>query len=91
MTEEKGIADATAVQAVIRRHLESEHGNKLVEVRLRKCWFSSGVTRDVWEAEGTAVIKKGLLGKEQQPFKYQIDPASGAVIGFEFEEQNDRG
>jgi hypothetical protein len=90
MTEPRGIDDATAVQAVIRRHLESEHGNKLVEVRLRKCWYSTGVTRDVWEAEGTAVIKKGLLSKEPKSFKYQIDPASGAVIGFEFEERNER-
>lgn len=83
MAEEQRIVDASAAQMAARRHLEAQHGDKLVELKVRKCWYSTGANRDVWDVEGIAVIKKGLFGKEQRAFKYQIDPTSGAVIGFE--------
>ena len=66
-----------------KQHLEGQHGDNLVELKVRKCWYSTGVTRDVWEVEGIAVIKKGMFGKEQRAFKHQTDPTSGSVIGFE--------
>ncbi len=83
MTEERRVVDASGAQMAARRHLESEHADKLVELKIRKCWYSTGATRDVWDVEGVAIIKKGMFGKEQRTFKYQIDPTSGAVIGFE--------
>ena len=83
MTQESRVVDASGAQMAARRHLESEHGDKLVEMKIRKCWYSTGASKDVWEIEGMAIIKKGMFGKEQRGFKYQIDPLSGAVIGFE--------
>lgn len=83
MTQQERISDASSAQMAARRHLEAQHGDKLVELKVRKCWYSTGANRDVWDVEGLAVIKKGMFSKEQRPFKYQIDPASGAVIGFE--------
>jgi hypothetical protein len=83
MAQEQRIVDASAAQMAARRHLEAQHGDKLAELKIRKCWYSTGTSKDVWEVEGIAVIKKGLFGKEQRAFKYQIDPASGAIIGFE--------
>ena len=83
MVEEKRVVDASGAQMAARRHLEGQHGDKLIELKVRKCWYSTGSSRDVWEIEGMAVIKKGMFGKEQRTFKYQIDPTSGAVIGFE--------
>ena len=83
MAEGKQVVDASAAQMAARRHLEDQHGNKLIELRVRKCWYTTGASRDVWDIEGTAVIKKGMFGKEQRAFRYQVDPGSGAVIGFE--------
>ncbi len=83
MAEEKRITDASGAQMAARRHLEGEHGKNLTELKVRKCWYTTGTSRDIWEVEGIAVIKKGMFGKEQRSFKYQIDPTSGAVIGFE--------
>lgn len=90
IAEERGITDATGAETAVRRHLESQHGKKLADLQLRKCWYSIGAARDVWDVEGIVILKKGMFGKEQRVFKYQIDPASGAIIGFEFEEQNER-
>jgi len=83
MTDERRVVDASGAQMAARRHLESQHGDKLIELKVRKCWYSTGATKDVWDVEGIAVIKKGMFAKEQRAFKYQIDPTSGAVIGFE--------
>ena len=83
MAEGKQVVDASAAQVAARKHLDGQYGSKLVELRVRKCWYSVGASRDVWDIEGTAIIKKGMFGKEQRAFRYQVDPASGAVIGFE--------
>ena len=38
---------------------------------------------DVWEVEAFVVYKRGWLRKGTRSFKYQINPVSGDVIGFE--------
>ena len=83
MVQELRIANISAAQTAVRRHLEAQHGNRLVELKVRKCWYSTGENRDFWNVEGIVVIKKGLFGKKQRAFKYQIDTASGAFIDFE--------
>lgn len=81
--EEKGIVDASGAQMSARRHVEGQRGDKLIELKVRKCWYSTGAIRDVWEIVGIGIIKKGMFSKQQRPFKYQIEAVSGAVIGFE--------
>ena len=83
MEDELRIKDASGAKMAAQRQLENEYGKKLVELKMKKCWYVPGKYKNVWELEGTATIKKGLFGKENRIIKWQIDPISGAVIGFE--------
>jgi len=80
---EPRVNDATAAQLAARRHLEAHNPGRILDVKISKVWFSAGRTRDIWEVEGIVVLKAGLFKKEQRPFRFQIDPMSGDVIGFE--------
>lgn len=84
MGEEARIKDAVSAQSAVRRHLEALYGtDKIVAVKFTKVWYSTGAKMDVWEVEGDVTIKKGLLAKETRHFKYQVDPTTGSVVGFE--------
>jgi hypothetical protein len=63
--------------------LEAQYPGKVLEVRVTKVWFQLGRTMELWEVEGIVTLKAGLLKKEQRPFKYQIDPTTGEIVGFE--------
>jgi len=82
--EEIRIKDATSAQGAARRHLEGQYGaDKIKSINFTRCWYHGGSTMDVWEVEGDITIKKGMISKEVRHFKYQIDPSTGNVIGFE--------
>jgi len=84
MGEEVRIRDATSAQSAARRHLEAHYGaDKIKDVKFTRTWYATGTKMDVWEVEGDVTIKKGLIGKEVRHFKYQIDPTTGSVVGFE--------
>jgi len=80
---EKKIGDATVAETVVRRTLESQYGDRLKVVSFRKCWYSSAGRQDFWDIEGTFIRKKGLLSKEKRNFRYQVDPDSGNILGYE--------
>ena len=78
------VEDATSAQAAARRHLEGLYGSdRIKRVSFTKTWYATGATKDVWEVEGDVVIKRGMFSKEVRHFKFQIDPETGRVIGFE--------
>lgn len=83
MAREARVSDASAAQLAAKRHLEAHNPGKVIEMKVNKVWFNTGRTRDVWEVEGMVVLKSGLLKKERRPFRFQIDPETGDVIGFE--------
>lgn len=80
---EKKIADAPAAETVVRRALEAQYGDKLKNLSFRKCWYSSSGEQEFWDVEGTLIRKKGLCRKETKNFRYQIDPDTGNIIGYE--------
>ena len=78
------VDDASSAQAAARRYLAAQFGQKKVkEVSFSRAWYSTGAQKDVWEVEGDVVVKKGLFGKENLHFKFQIDPETGRVIAYE--------
>ena len=84
MMMQKRIADATAAEAVVRRVLDDQYGNKLKVLSFRKCWYSAAGKQEFWDVEGTLIRKKGILGSEARNFRYQVDPDTGNIIGYEF-------
>ncbi len=82
MAEQK-LEDALSVKLALKNYFQSEHGNKLVNVELRKVWYHGGVEKDIWEAEGDVILKGFLWTKKRRSFKYQLDPKSGAIIGYQ--------
>ena len=81
--EEMRISEATSAMRAAHRHLESLYKDKLRDVTVNKAWYRTGTSMDVWEVEGEVVYKRGRLRKNKRHFKYQINPNSGDVIGFE--------
>ena len=80
---ERKIADATAAETVVRRAMETQYGDKLKTLSFRKCWYSCSGKQEFWDVEGTLVRKKGIISKEIRNFRYQIDPETGNIIGYE--------
>jgi hypothetical protein len=80
---EKKIADATVAETVVRRQMEAQYGAKLKSVSFRKSWYSAAGTQEFWDVEGTITRKKGFLGTEIRNFRYQIDPNTGNIMGYE--------
>jgi hypothetical protein len=77
------IDDATTAELAARRHLEAQFAGKLANVKFVKIWLHPGGQMSVWEVEGFITLKKPFLRKEQRRFRFQIDSASGDIIGFE--------
>ena len=78
------IADATAAETAVRTALESQFVGRLKGISFRKCWYSAAGRQEYWDVEGTLVRKRGLIGQEAQDFRYQVDPESGNIIGYEY-------
>jgi len=82
-TEEKKISDVPAAEMLVKRAMETRYGNKLKNVSFRKCWYSAAGQQEFMDVEGSIELKKGFMGKETRNFRYQIDPKSGNIIGYE--------
>ncbi len=82
-TEEKKISDVPAAEMLVKRAMETRYGNKLKNVSFRKCWYSAAGQQEFMDVEGSIELKKGLMAKEIRNFRYQIDPKSGNIIGYE--------
>lgn len=80
---ERKVADATAAETVVRRQMEAQYGDRLKSISFRKSWYSAAGGQEFWDVEGTIARKKGLLGKETRNFRYQIDPNTGNIMGYE--------
>ncbi|MBI2850596.1 MAG: hypothetical protein HYX80_06085 [Chloroflexi bacterium] len=80
---EKRVADSPAAEMAVRRALETKFGERLKSVAFRKCWYSAAGEQEFWDVEGTLVRKKGIITKEIRNFRYQIDPDSGNILGYE--------
>ena len=39
--------------------------------------------QEFWEVEGTVTRKKGLFGRVSRNFRYQINPDTGDIVGYE--------
>jgi hypothetical protein len=83
MMMQKKIADATVAEAVVRGMLENQYANKLKLLSFHKCWYSAAGKQEFWDVEGTLIRKKGILGSEARNFRYQVDPDTGSIIGYE--------
>jgi hypothetical protein len=81
--QQKKVSDAPAAEAAVRDALQSQFGTKLKGLTFRKCWYSSAGRQEFWDVEGTFVQSKAFLGREAKNFRYQIDPDSGRVMGYE--------
>jgi hypothetical protein len=77
------IADAPGAEAAVKEALQQQFGGNLKSVSFRKCWFSAAGRQEFWDVEGTFIQKRGMLGREVKNFRYQVDPDSGRVMGYE--------
>jgi len=82
MSQKKAI-DATAAEAAVRRMLEGQYGGKIRSLGFGKVWYTAAATREFWEVQGVLIYKKGVFSKERRNFRYQVDPDSGEVMGYE--------
>jgi hypothetical protein len=80
---EKKINDATAAETVVKSHMETKYAKNLKSVYFRKSWYSVAGTQEFYDVEGTGTYKKGMMGSEMRNFRYQIDPYTGNVMGYE--------
>ncbi len=83
MATERRIVDASVAQMAARRYLENQYGDNLVKLEVKKCWYSTGASKGVWDVEGVAEVKKDMVVREHRTFKCQIDSITNAVIWFE--------
>jgi hypothetical protein len=81
--QQRKISDAPAAEAAVREALHSQYNKNLKALTFRKCWYSSAGRQEFWDVEGTFIEKKGMLGRETKSFRYQVDPDSGRIIGYE--------
>jgi hypothetical protein len=82
-TEEKKVPDVPAAEMLVKRAMETRYGSKLKNVSFRKCWYSAAGQQEFLDVEGALELKKGFMGKETRNFRYQIDPKTGNIIGYE--------
>jgi len=82
MSQKKAI-DATAAEAAVRRMLEGQYGGKIRGLTFGKVWYTAAATREFWEVQGVLVYRKSVFSQERRNFRYQVDPDSGEVMGYE--------
>lgn len=83
MGEEIRVEDATTAQLAAKRYLEAHNPGRIADIKISKVWYRTGKSMDVWEVEGLVTLRKGFMKKEQRPFRFQINPNTGDVIGYE--------
>jgi len=83
MVVHRRITDAPAAEASVREVLEGQYGNNLKSLSFRKCWYSAAGRQEFWDIEGTFVRKTGIFGSETKNFRYQVDPETGRIMGYE--------
>ncbi len=82
MSQKKAI-DATAAEAAVRRMLEGQYGGKIRGLTFGKVWYTAAATREFWEVQGVLIYRKSVFSQERRNFRYQVDPDSGEVMGYE--------
>lgn len=82
MVDQK-LPDALSVELALKNHFHSKYGNKFIDVEFRKVWYQGGSERDLWETEGDVILKRFLWLKKRRSIRYQLDPLSGDVIGYQ--------
>jgi hypothetical protein len=75
--------DASQAQMAARRYLESAYTKHLRDVHFTKCWYSHAGSQSFWDVEGFMLTKKAVRGSKELHFRFQIDPNSGEVLGYE--------
>ena len=83
MTDDVRVEDAATAEFAARRYLEAQYPGKTIDVKFNKIWYVGGKVKDVWEVEGILTIRKAAVMRERKSFRFQIDPETGDVIGFE--------
>lgn len=79
--QERKVISAFDAEAVVRRSFEKQHADKIKVLNFYKSWYSSSGTKEYWDVEGFLELKKGKTKK--RTFRYQVDPATGEVFGYE--------
>ena len=75
--------DASQAQMAVIRNLESAYMNYLKEVHFTKCWYSHLGGQSFWDVEGFMLTTKKVGGSNEMHFRFQVDPNSGEVLGYE--------
>jgi hypothetical protein len=83
MSDDVRVEDATTAEFAARRYLEAQYPGRTIEVKFSKIWYVGGKAKDVWEVEGVLTVRRAAVMKERKSFRFQIDPETGDVIGFE--------
>ena len=83
MVTHRRITDAPDAELAVREALEAQYGNSLKSLSFRKCWYSAAGRQEFWDLEGTFIRKTGVFANETKNFRYQVDPETGRVIGYE--------
>jgi hypothetical protein len=81
--QRRKVADAPAAEAAVRDALQTQYGSNLKGLSFRKCWYSSAGRQEFWDIEGSFIQKRNFLGRDTKNFRYQVDPDSGRIIGYE--------
>ncbi len=85
------MSDANSAQLAAEEHLKVQYGaDKIQDITYSNVKHFTGAIKDVWEVGGEAIIKTGTFESETMRFrrvtihfKLQIDPITGALMGFE--------
>jgi hypothetical protein len=75
--------DASQAQMAVIKYLESAYMNYLKEVHFTKCWYSHVGGQSFWDVEGFMLTTKKVGGSNEMHFRFQVDPNSGEVLGYE--------
>ena len=75
--------DASQAQMAVIKYLESAYMNYLKEVHFTKCWYSHVGGQSFWDVEGFMLTTKKVGGSNEMHFRFQVDPVSGEVLGYE--------
>ncbi len=82
--EEERTVDASQAQMAVRRYLETSYAKGLKDVDFTKCWFAHAGDQAFWDVEGFMLTKKRIRGSKELHFRFQVDPRSGEILGYEF-------
>jgi hypothetical protein len=75
--------DAAQAQMAVIKYLESAYMDYLKEVHFTKCWYSHVADQSFWDVQGFMLTTKKVGGSNELRFRFQVDPNSGEVLGYE--------